>query len=486
MTVHITAFGLWVIPVTLLLLLIRPGWLLGWTLFLSVFQAAAVIVVQLGTRYPIGLQPAFAAAPLALLAWFLARRPKGWLTPSLGKLCVPLYAFALFAMGSAVVFPRIFQGLLVESPREGLGVIHLVPLHLSLTNLSFAVYLACCVLLFTAVAEQAAADPSGEAGRRLVHWILAGIAVAAMVGFYQVLAAHTGLLPYPHGFFNSNPAYAQIYNSAIAGQARLNGTFTEASVAAWYFGAATVYCLWQVLFTRQQWLYLLVLALSGTALVLTAASTAYLILVGIALLVVLRLLLLRRVTARTAATLLVAGLFLLAAVFWVWRHAHHVHRLLDTLLFGKWRTQSYFQRAFSNRVAWHVLLATHGLGAGLGSLRASSLFTTLLGTVGVIGVGLALWFAVRLARREWRVCSLARLRFPFREGLIVGLAAMLGAGFVSIPDVLVYLPFWAFAGIYAATLWRALHLPAAMSPRTAAHASRPGLTVAPALDRRWT
>ncbi len=453
LTIKITELGYIVVPVTFALLCMRPGWLMGWTLFLSVFQAAAVVVVRFGGRYPVGLQPVFFAAPLAILAWLFSRRPERWYSRSLVRICVPVYLFTVFAVASAVVFPRVFRGLPVQSPREGLGAIHLVPLHLSLTNLSLAAYLVCCVFFFHVVVEETAASPDGSAGRRLIGWTLAGICVAAVVGFYEVLAFQNGLR-YPHRFFNSNPAYAQLYSAAVAGQARLTGTFTEASVAAWYFGAATVFCIWQALFARRRGWYLTGLVCVGLALVLTEASTAYLILIGIALVLPLRLIWLRRLTANMTAALMAAGAALLGLAAWALRDAGHVRRLLDDLLFRKWRSASYFQRAFSNRVAWHAFLATRGLGVGWGSLRASSLGATLAGTVGIIGFGLAVWFALRLARIEWRNCSLAQMRFPYREGLIVTLAMMLGAGFAAVTDMLVFLPFWAFAGVLTAMVWR--------------------------------
>lgn len=74
MTIGITAIGYIVIPVTLLLLP-RPRWLLGWALFLLVFQAAAAAVVRIGPRYPVGIAPAHTAAPLVVLSCLPALQP---------------------------------------------------------------------------------------------------------------------------------------------------------------------------------------------------------------------------------------------------------------------------------------------------------------------------------------------------------------------------------------------------------------------------
>ncbi|MGH9525070.1 MAG: hypothetical protein ACRD2F_00225 [Terriglobales bacterium] len=411
------------------------------------------MVVRLTARYPVGLQPGFFVAPVAIAAWLLSRSPRRWVTASLARECVPVYLFIAFSCLSAIVFPIAFQGLLVESPRGGVGAIHLLALHLSATNLSAAAYLVCCALVFAVVVETVAASPDGAAERELLAWALAGISCAAVVGIYQVLAGGLGL-GYPHAFFNSDPAYAQLYRAAVAGQARLTGTFTEASVAAWFFGAATAYCVWQALFARGRGWHVAALAACAAALALTAASTGYAIGLAVLFLVALRVLLLRRVTAATVGALMVAAALLAAGAAWASEDASHVRQLLRELVFGKWRSASYLQRSFSNRVAWHVFLATRGLGSGLGSLRASSLAATLLGTVGVIGVLLALWFALRLVRLEWRIRSLDRLRFPHREGLIAALAVMIGAGFLSVTDMVFYLPFWAFLGIYVATAWR--------------------------------
>lgn len=447
MTFQLTAIGYIVIAVTAALLVLRPGWLIGWTLFLSVFQAAAVIVVNLGAHYPVGLQPCFFAAPVAILALLLSRRPSRWIPAPVARLCLPLFLFAVFAVGSAILFPRVFAGLLVVNPR-GL----LEPLRPALTQLSAALYLVCCCLYFLAVAGKAAADGDQAAGRRLVDWFLAGAVVAALVGFYQVFAARAGL-PYPHQFFNSNPGYSQRFGDTVDHLQRLTGTFTEASVAAWYFGAATVYCLWQALFARRRGLYLAALALCGVALLRTESSTAYLLVIGIALLVGVRLLWLRRVTATTIGALMAAMVLLGGGVVWALRDQRFVRRMLDVLLFRKSRSISYVARTLSDRAAWHALVATRGWGAGWGSLRASSLAATLLGTVGVIGALLALWFALRLARLEWRIRSLDRMRFPHREGMIAALAAMMGAGFVSVTDMIYYLPFWALVAVYAVNVW---------------------------------
>lgn len=443
-----TPMGYGVLAVTAALLLLRPRWLLGWALFISVFQASAVVIVRLTARYPIGLQPGFFVAPVAIAAWLPSRSPRRWITMPLAKLCTPLYLLIAFAVLSATLFPLVFKGLLVDGPRG-----HLVALHLALTNLTDVAYLICSFLFFVVVLEETAASTDDRAGRNLVVWSLAGVGTAAAVGLYQVVAFAYGLT-YPHKFFNSNPGYAQLYFNEIANRVRLSGTFTEASIASWYFGMATAYCLWQVLFARRRGWYLLALALCGVALVRTESSTAYVIVIGLALLLPFRLLWLRRVTARTVGALMAAVVLLLGALTWALRDAHFVQRLLDDLLFRKYTTLSYTARLLANRAAWNAFLATHGLGAGWGSLRASSLAATLVGTVGAIGVLLAVWFALRLVRLEWRIRSLDRMRFPHREGLIAALAVMLGAGFLSISDMVIYLPFWAFVGIYIGTAWR--------------------------------
>lgn len=448
MRVEITAIGCVVLPLTLLVLLLRPRLLLCWALFLSVFQAAAAVVIQLGPHYPLGIAPAFMVAPLAILSYFLARRPEEWMPRSLRWLCLPLWLFVGYALVSAVAAPRFFEGLIVASPRGSL-----LQLQLSLTNLSAATYLLCCSAFLFAVMGAVAGEHENRIRESLIRWFLCGVSFAGLVGFYQFFGRHWGL-PYPHRFFNSNVAYSQRFADRVADYSRFTGTFTEASIAAWFFGAATVYALWQVLFARCRGFELVVLAICCPALLLTTSSTGYLILVGIALIVPLRLLWLRRLTARTAGALMALIAGLVGAAAWALRDARLVQHLLDLLLLRKEHTRSFLTRSLNNHYAWHTFVATHGLGSGWGSLRASSLTFTLVGSVGAIGLALAVWFGLRLARKEWCICSLAQMRFPQREGLIAALAAMLGAGFISVTDMVTYLPFWAFVGIYVAMAWQ--------------------------------
>jgi hypothetical protein len=59
---------------------------------------------------------------------------------------------------------------------------------------------------------------------------------------------------------------------------------------------------------------------------------------------------------------------------------------LMTLTVSKGDSSSFFNRTASDLYALQLLPQTHWIGVGLGSNRASSLFTTLLSNVGIVGV----------------------------------------------------------------------------------------------------
>ena len=61
-------------------------------------------------------------------------------------------------------------------------------------------------------------------------------------------------------------------------------------------------------------------------------------------------------------------------------------------------SESYEMRSRADRDSLRVAFETYGLGAGWGSVRASSFFPDLAGNAGVVGVLLVCWFALRVSR----------------------------------------------------------------------------------------
>lgn len=446
MSGEVTALGWVVIPLTLLLLVVRRRWLIPWAVFLSVFQAASVVNVTLASGSQYGLQPAFFAAPVAIAVWVFSRTGSRQRGPRLGSLCWPIYGFVLYAVFSAFVFPRAFAGkVLVDPPRHLAGGPNWAMLHPSGTNLTLTVYVLCCVLFFAAVGHTAARDATGQFEREVTGAFVAGVGVAAAVGLYQVYAFGHGL-PFPHDFLNSNPAYNQYYADMAVGLQRLTGTFSESSIASYFFGGGAAYLIWRVIFGRGGMLAAATLVLLVLALFLSTSSTAYLLLVFLVGVTAMRLISLRRLRPRVLLAMLAGLLGMLVVVYWVELHSALVDRILTVELFEKVRGVSYSVRARSNAVAWQDFVGTDGLGAGLGSLRASSVAVSLLGSVGVIGIALVAWAAGKVTALERRLRRRAGTDWE-REALLAALLAMIVAGIISIPDYY-YLPLWGLLALF--------------------------------------
>src|ERR1700730_7082600 len=137
----ITPIGYVVIPLSLAVFLLRPGFLVPWAILMSVFQAASVI--NIGGSFPVGIAPFFLVLVLIALR-FVPRYLAGlfWFSQddSILTLFRPLTLFAFWGIASAFVLPLLFANTTVNSPRAGMDSATL-PLHWSMSNAAQAGYL---------------------------------------------------------------------------------------------------------------------------------------------------------------------------------------------------------------------------------------------------------------------------------------------------------------------------------------------------------
>lgn len=409
-----TLLGLVFVPVTVLIALLRPRYLLSAALIAAILQGAAVYNYRTSSGTIVPIIPFYFVEILIaiMLVFELPQWRKSW-----GKIerstRIQLYVLALFAVfcaASSVLLTRAFAGTLVDRPRAGLDAsyFHLQRLRFTLSNVAQDGYILLNTLFLFWVATIAA------------HWDLRRVArlsftaassVAVLLGVYQKISFSLGW-PFPTTVVDSNGVVfrARGYEQATALFARrVSSTFSEPSFAGAFLGAASIYYL--VLAVRSplhRWPRL-TLALGAALVVLwTGASTGYAVLGaswGLFAVVELALPLLRRHSVRAAALGIFAtltGLTILgASLFWDRRWTE----VLNGVLLHKVVSVSAVRRFAADRVAWHVFLHTWGAGVGFGSERPSSLLLYLLGNVGVIGAGLfavaMCWVFVAL-RRAWR------------------------------------------------------------------------------------
>src|SRR5262249_5709056 len=156
----------------------------------------------------------------------------------------------------------------------------------------------------------------------------------------------------------------------------VNSTFTEAAAAAGCYSTALALVLWRGLFVEFTKPLLFSLVTLLTSLILTRSSSAYVALSFI-LLVTVALYLkktavrpnVRLFRAAFALTIMVGGV-VLAMIADV---REGTSALLDKVLFTKTHSPSYEERTAWNDSAFAAGATPHWIGAGWGSLRASSL-----------------------------------------------------------------------------------------------------------------
>jgi hypothetical protein len=379
----ITPIGYVIIPLSLAVFLVRPGFLVPWAILVSVFQAASV--VNIGGSFPVGIAPFFFVLVLIALRFvpqYLAGR--FWFSQNdpILTLFRPLTLFALWGIASAFVLPLLFANITVNTPRGGMDSVAL-PLQWSMSNAAQAGYLLLdCVFLFS-VTKFA----SGHRGMEAIVWSFrwAGV-IALTIGTYQFVAHNTGL-PYPTHFFNSNETWAQLGTETILGTWRLSSTFTEPSVAGGFFAAWSVFMLVTIADrATARRLDLLLLSASLAMLVLTTSSTGYVTAAVVLSLAVLRQIQSLLVRGRINIRALIAGFAIAFAIAAALAFVPAFDRLLQEVLFKKFHSISGRDRTATQWQSLSVASESVGLGVGLGSNRPSGMLFYIVSNLGVPGL----------------------------------------------------------------------------------------------------
>lgn len=390
----ITAFGGLFLPFALSIFLFRRTWLLPMLPLAAVLQSPSVVILRwMGDEY--GVTPFLALTGLVCVDLLRSLRRHGWVVsdePESRRLAQLWLAFLGVAILGAVLLPWMFSGLSVIPPLDKEGVESLrVPLAWSLSNLAQIVN---ALLLAGVLLRVLQVRGQPVLGRRMLLGMAAALMVSALIGLQQRLGWN-GLVPMGESFWASNPSYAQNFLSWAGTVPRVSWPLVEASYgSAWYAAAFGGFAaLFLAGMGRNRALLGVLLSLfalgnsvgaTGTLAVLIYSVLAALV----ALLVVWREPRWRSVLAYRLVLASVVGACLLLAAHLVARHYQLLGAVDSALeavverwsssLLGPARTQADAQ-------ALALLGQSYGLGVGMGSNRASSFLTTLLGNVGVPG-----------------------------------------------------------------------------------------------------
>jgi hypothetical protein len=425
----------WFIPAAAIALWSTRGWILPIAVGSSVFQAVALIEVQLGAQGN-GLAPAYLLLPAAFVQELLRSSGK---EPRLSLLSICLVLFVSYALLSSVLAPMIFPDAQIFTARTGLVDLSWTP-----SFLTQSVYLLLCTGLFFAVR---ALPP--ERAEKLLDWVLGACALSALIGLYQFAAIHAGL-PFPSDLLYTNKTYtlfdAYDLHRRWGSDVRINATFAEPSFAAVPYSGALALLSARVLSGNYRLWHGAAAVLILIGILLAASSTGMVCLALIGSFVLFRFFSGSRERAFNAPRMLIlAGASLLALIVMMTPSIRSaVEQSIQSTLIDKSASGSYEERSEWNRAALETFRQTYYLGAGWGSSRASSFGATLLANAGLIGAFLFTAFA---AGTLWLAYVRDRTgRWVSDVGLLEGISVTLVAHLLAVPDI-VFPILWVYMGL---------------------------------------
>ncbi len=353
---------------------VKQDGLLGLLIVSSIFQAASAI--NFGER---GIQPYYVVA-----AFVIARAIFNRTIGLRRRLPMPqaawLLLFGTIAIASAFVLPVIFAGVPVYDPKVGIDQSILIqpPLSFGINNIAQAAFLACHVATAFSVL---ALDFSSSKARTAYLWAfyLVGFIVAA-----QSICQLAGI-PFPNSLLLNNPGYSLWELGSEVGGTRNPGTFSEPSFAGGFLAMYCVGFLAEYLMGKASVVRLVAsllvcgLVASGGSLLTICVFTAVLLFRYFPFRFPWHINLQRSKRFAWLLLLVVTPLAFALLASSGYREA------LITNTVAKTDSGSFLNRTASDLFALQLLLRTHGIGAGFGSNRASSLLTTLLSNVGIAG-----------------------------------------------------------------------------------------------------
>jgi hypothetical protein len=346
--------------------------LLGLLIIASVFEASSALNVA-----ERGIQPHYVIAMFIIARAFVngvlglrsgSRMPQGkW-----------LLIFGAVAIVATLVLPVVFAGTPVYDPRLGIDEPSHPPLHFGLNNVAQAVFVAWHIATAYAILF---IRFSARTTRRM--YIFA-FYLALLFIYAQSFCSLTGL-PYPDSALRNNPGYGIVGIDMVYHGVRCPGTFTEPSIAGAFIA---MYCIGFIAeyLTGKGGNFRVVLSLLAIGLITSSGGLLSLAICLLALALYyspfrfpwyIKIRQAKRVA--WISFLLVAPVVLALAVSSGYRET------LIGFTVSKGETGSFANRTASDLYGLQLFVQTHGLGLGLGSNRSSSLVSTLLSCVGLLG-----------------------------------------------------------------------------------------------------
>lgn len=418
--------GLILLPLTLGIFCCS-SYLTEWAIFAVALEGAALVNVTAG--FAVGVAPYFFIATLVAIILI----PQ-WITGKIQILAEEpiradlraLVSFVLLAVLSAFVLPVLFKGLPVNSARVGVGASYYQqrPLRWTFSNAGQAGYIVLDFLMMLRLLQLSVIP--GRLARLVDAFSWAGT-FAVGVGVYQMACRSLGMR-FPSWLFNSNEVWAELPDQVIGnGFHRVTSTFVEPSEAAAFLAAWGAFELSMAIGggrqTRRHWLCA---SVGSVVLVATASTTGYVTaaVMWSAMVWDCMRTICRHGKIKIRPTLAALGLG--GAGYLALLVVPGAGQLLNAVIFSKGESTSAIHRTATLSGAVTVLVSSWGLGVGLGSNRAMSVFFYVLSNLGLPGIILMIWALSRLYVQVSR--QLATPLHDRRQQLIL---RALSAGFIA-------------------------------------------------------
>jgi len=378
----------------------------GLWLFFAVTPLAAAAAINLPA---VGGASILVSDLVALTMFALVAIHRKGLPLMAGTMRFPLAGFwmlllMVYATICTLMFPAVFAGQtevfsLSRSANES-GIIS-IPLAPSSGNLTQLFRLGLGVAIFYACATVFRVRPDAKT---VVLGLIVASSVNAALGWLDVITFAVGLEALLEPIRTAN--YAILYDVRMVGIKRMIGGFPEASSFGYFSLGLFAFWFQYWLDTPRSRLVVLMLVITAVAVLRSTSSASYVALVAylgtVGLMWGARTIGLQtgRRTLSIAIAAVLAFWLTALAIFATYEYVPAVQAFLDRALFNKLDGDSGVERLSWNVQAFQNFLDTGMMGAGLGSVRASSWLMATLASLGLIGSGL---FAAFIASVLWPV-----------------------------------------------------------------------------------
>lgn len=436
----VTLLGAFFIPITIVCFLWKPLNLLPLLVVTSVFEAGSIFNGAIGD-FVFGVSPFYfveicVTLRLLLWVWQGGTYLPSDKTPARG-IMVLLLAFLAWSFASAFAMPHLFAGMPVYAPRERTEVDivqgNLAPLAWTLSNLAQGIYLALNVGAVLFAFHVIQTKRQVEQLAKALRW---AVLVVVAVGLLQHLASLAGW-PYPYEVFNNNPNNPRDLSpldQQIGGFIRLSSTFAEPMNSGSFIAAVMCGLLASYIRGRRGARYLLGLLAVGVVLLETTSTTGYLTLSVMSCLLLVFFNPFAKREFRVQPSFLkgwgVVTLTSVSIAVFAMLLIPSLSQAVVAMTVDKSEGLSFVTRVVADWDALILFKNTYGLGVGLGSSRPSSLITTFLSTVGIVGTTLfamVLYRIVKMFPGRWAPSTLQMSFWSF--------IALFVAGAIGVPDI---------------------------------------------------